>query len=49
METYDFLWELDDERIVAAIRDAETRSSGEVRVYVSDNPTDDPPAHEETR
>lgn len=34
MRTKDFLGRLDHDRIVAAIRDAEGRSSGEVRVYV---------------
>lgn len=34
MRTKDFLSRLDHERIVAAIRDAEGKSSGEIRVYV---------------
>jgi uncharacterized membrane protein len=44
METFAFNWELEDARIVEAIREAEARSSGEVRVYVSDGPADDPVA-----
>jgi uncharacterized membrane protein len=39
-----FLGELDHERIVAAIRDAESRSRGEVRVHVSSGKVDDPQA-----
>jgi uncharacterized membrane protein len=34
MRTKDFLSQLDHERIVAAIRAAEAKSSGEIRVYV---------------
>ena len=34
MRTKDFLGKLDHDRIVAAIRDAEGKGSGEVRVYV---------------
>jgi uncharacterized membrane protein len=34
MRTKDFLGKLDHDRIVAAIRDAEGKSSGEIRVYV---------------
>ena len=44
METFAFNWELEDARIVEAIREAELRSSGEVRVYVSDASVDDPVA-----
>jgi uncharacterized membrane protein len=32
----------DDEKIVAAIRDAELRTSGEIRVYISDATIEDP-------
>ncbi len=35
MKPGDFLKQLDDEKIVAAIAEAERRTSGEVRVYVS--------------
>jgi uncharacterized membrane protein len=42
METFAFNWELEDARIVEAIRAAEARSSGEIRVYVSDAAADDP-------
>jgi uncharacterized membrane protein len=34
MRTKDFLGKLDHDRIVAAIREAEGKSSGEIRVYV---------------
>ena len=34
MKTEEFLSKLDHERIVQAIRDAEARSSGEIRMYV---------------
>jgi uncharacterized membrane protein len=37
-----FLGQLDHERIVAAIREAEGRSRGEVRVHVSSQKVDDP-------
>lgn len=36
-----FVRALDDERIVAAIRAAETRSRGEIRVHVAEGPVDD--------
>ena len=36
-----FVGSLDDERIVAAIGDAERRSRGEVRVHVADGPVED--------
>jgi uncharacterized membrane protein len=42
METKSFLKSLDHGRIVAAIRAAESRSRGEIRVHVSDAPADDP-------
>ena len=32
---------LDDERIVAAIREAEARSRGEIRVHVAEGPVPD--------
>jgi|SRR5687768_2322802 len=44
METFQFNTQLDDARIVEAIRRAEERTSGEVRVYVSDGVVDDPVA-----
>jgi uncharacterized membrane protein len=37
----DFLDEIDDERIVAAIRAAEARSRGEIRVHVAEGPVED--------
>jgi len=36
-----FLDEIDDERIVAAIRAAEARSRGEIRVHVAEGPVED--------
>jgi uncharacterized membrane protein len=39
-----FVESLDDERIVAAIREAEARSRGEIRVHVADRPVADPQA-----
>ena len=39
MQTTAFLKTLDNDRIVAAILDAETRSRGEVRVHVTNRPT----------
>ena len=44
MDTFAFNWELEDARIVEAIREAETRSSGEIRVFVSDAVVEDPVA-----
>lgn len=41
MKTRQFLHELAHERIVAAIREAEGRSRGEVRVHVSNQPVED--------
>jgi uncharacterized membrane protein len=38
MKTTAFLHALDNERIVAAIRQAEARSKGEIRVHVTDHP-----------
>jgi uncharacterized membrane protein len=39
-----FVKALDDERILAAIREAEARSRGEIRVHVAEGPVDDPRA-----
>jgi uncharacterized membrane protein len=36
-----FVKALDEKRIVAAIREAETRSRGEIRVHVAEGPVDD--------
>jgi uncharacterized membrane protein len=44
MDTLAFNWELEDARIVEAIREAEARSSAEIRVYVSDEEARDPVA-----
>lgn len=44
MKTGAFIKALDDARIVAAIRDAEARSRGEIRVHVATGPVDDAPA-----
>jgi uncharacterized membrane protein len=49
METLTFVWSLDDDRIVAAIRAAEDRTSGEIRVYVSDADPVDPVAAAQLR
>jgi uncharacterized membrane protein len=37
-----FLAQLDDDRIVAAIRAAERRSAGEIRVFIDNGKADDP-------
>lgn len=43
MRTKEFLTKLDHDRIVAAIREAESKTSGEIRVYVQRGKlTDDP-------
>ena len=42
IESMEFFWKLDDERITRAIADAETMTSGEIRVYVADSEVDDP-------
>lgn len=42
MEPKAFLKSLDDERIVAAIREAEGRSRGEIRVHVAEREVADP-------
>lgn len=41
MRTRDFVHALDDERIVAAIREAEGRTRAEIRVHVTHSPVDD--------
>jgi uncharacterized membrane protein len=41
MKTSQFLHQLDHERILAAIREAESRSRGEVRVHVSNQKPED--------
>ena len=42
MKTKHFIDQLSDERIVAAIRAAETETAGEIRVFVSHKKIDDP-------
>ena len=42
MNTRAFIGELEDQRIVSAITEAEKRTSGEIRVFVSHKPTNDP-------
>jgi uncharacterized membrane protein len=42
MQTREFLNQLDHDRIVRAIGEAELLTSGEVRVFVSKKPADDP-------
>jgi uncharacterized membrane protein len=44
MNLTEFLFHLDDDRIVAAIREAENRSSAEIRVYIADGRPTDPVA-----
>lgn len=41
MKTRDFLHQLDEPRVVAAIREAERRSTGEIRVFVSAREVED--------
>ncbi len=41
MDTSDFFDRLDDDRVLAAIREAEAGTSGEIRVFVSRNPAPD--------
>ena len=41
MKPKEFISKLDEARIVAAIGKAETRSSGELRVWISDRKRDD--------
>jgi uncharacterized membrane protein len=42
MNAKDFLKKLHHERIVEAIREAEKKTSGEIRVFISRKPTEDP-------
>jgi uncharacterized membrane protein len=42
MKTHDFLKQLRHEEIVAAIREAEKKTSGEIRVFVSRKPVETP-------
>lgn len=42
MKTRDFLKQLHEDQIAAAIREAELRTSGEIRVFVSQKNIDDP-------
>jgi uncharacterized membrane protein len=49
MHHKDFLKQLDEEKIVAAIAEAETRTSGEIRVYVSHRKIDDALARAQKR
>lgn len=44
MKTRDFLKQLHKDQIVAAIREAEQKTSGEIRVFVSHKSIDDPVA-----
>jgi uncharacterized membrane protein len=44
MTPFNFMLQLDEDRIVEAIRRAELLTSGEIRVYVSDAEVDDPVA-----
>jgi len=47
MKTSAFLKQLDEPRIVAAIKDAEAGTSGEIRIFVSRREVDDPVAQAE--
>ena len=49
MKPKHFLSRLDNERIVAAIADAETRTSGEIRVWISSQARPDPLATAQAR
>ena len=42
METKEFIHALDDNKIAQAIADAEKRTSGEIRVFVTEKPVDNP-------
>src|SRR5947207_1780624 len=44
MKHHEFLKRLQDERIAAAIRTAEAKTSGEIRVFISRKETSDPVA-----
>lgn len=44
MRTREFLSQLDHDKIVAAIRDSEHRTSGHIRVFISHKPVKDPVA-----
>jgi uncharacterized membrane protein len=44
MKAGDFLKQVRHDRVVAAIRDAETKTSGEIRVFISRKPVEDPVA-----
>ena len=41
MKTKEFVQELDDQRIVAAIAESERHTSGEIRVFISSNEIED--------
>ncbi len=49
MKTRDFLSQLDEGQIEAAIAEAEARTSGEIRVWVSSKTVDDPVARATAR
>lgn len=49
MKTKAFLEQLDDGRIVAAIREGEARTSGEIRVFISHKKTVDPLGNAQAR
>lgn len=42
MKPQDFISQLDNDKIVATIRDAEKKTSGEIRVFISHKTVDDP-------
>lgn len=44
MKTSDFVHQIDQDRVVAAIAHAEARSRGEVRVHITDREIEDPQA-----
>jgi uncharacterized membrane protein len=49
MRTQEFFKQLDHDRIVNAIRDAEKRTSGEIRVFISHKKVEDPMTAAEAR
>lgn len=49
MKTEKFLGKLDEARIVSAIAQAEEKTSGQIRVFVSEKAVDDPLAHAKAR